>query len=82
MILYYCKAKYKEVAKLTELKRRRVEKNLTQEQLAAIIGVGQSAIANWETGMRKPDVITLIQLAKALDCTADDLLVDIKEKEV
>lgn len=67
---------------MTELKRRRVEKNLTQEQLAAIIGVGQSAIANWETGMRKPDVITLIQLAKALDCTADDLLVDIKEKEV
>ena len=42
----------------------------------------RSAIANWETGMRKPDVLTLIQLAKALDCTADDLLVDIKEKEV
>lgn len=67
---------------MTELKRRRVEKGMTQEQLAAAVGVVQSSIANWESGSRKPDIMALIQLAKILDCTADDLLVDIKEKEV
>lgn len=66
---------------MTELKRRRVEKGMTQEQLAAAVGVVQSSIANWESGSRKPDIMALIQLAKILDCTADDLLVDIKEKE-
>lgn len=67
---------------MTELKRRRTEKNMTQGQLAAAVGVNQNTISNWESGFRKPNIIMLIKLAKIFECTADELLVDIEEKEV
>lgn len=36
------------------IKKLRVEKGLTQEQLAEEIGVSKSTIAMWETGKREP----------------------------
>ena len=55
---------------------------MTQAQLAAIVGVVPATITQYESGARKPDIIMLKKLAKALHTTADALLepIDIKEE--
>lgn len=47
---------------------------MTQAQLAEMVGVVPSTINQYERGVRKPDVIKLKKLAKALHTTADELL--------
>lgn len=47
-----------------KLKELRIEKNLTQEELAKIIGVGVSAISMYEQGNRVPRDEIKIKLAK------------------
>lgn len=59
------------------LKEYRLKALMTQAQLAARLGVGTTTIGMWETGKRKPDIITLKKLAQIFNCTADDLLKDI-----
>lgn len=48
--------------------------NMTQAQLAKIVGVVPSTINQYESGARKPDVIMLKKLAIALHTTTDELL--------
>ena len=52
----------------------REKKDITQESLADKLGVERSTVAKWESGVSKPRADTLVQLAKVLDCTVDDLL--------
>lgn len=47
---------------------------ITQEDLAAVIEVDRSTIAKWETGKALPRAELLPKLAKALNCSIDDLL--------
>ena len=56
------------------LKELRVEKELSQIQLAKSIDVSQRSISSWETGFRQPDYDTLEKLAKFFNVTADYLL--------
>ena len=56
------------------IKELRIEANITQAELAAKLGKGESAIRTWETGRAKPDVDTLIKLSKIFDCSVDYLL--------
>lgn len=56
------------------IKELRTESNITQAELAAKLGKGESAIRTWETGRAKPDVDTLIKLSKIFDCSVDYLL--------
>ena len=58
----------------------RKRENLTQEQLAEIIGVSRQAIAKWEKGESTPDLENCVALAKAFDVTVDDLI-QYKENE-
>jgi len=46
------------------LKSLREKRDLTQEQLAAILSVKPSAIGNYEQGTRQPDHAKLLELAK------------------
>ena len=64
------------------IRKYRERMNWTQADLAEKCGVVKSAVCMWETGERMPPVIMLKKLATIFGCTADDLLVDIKEKEV
>ena len=59
---------------MTAIYKYRKESGLTQRELGEIVGVAQSTMAQYETGVRKPDIITLKKLAAALHCTADQLL--------
>jgi predicted transcriptional regulator len=56
---------------------RRKELELSQAELAELVGTTQSAIARLESGGRPPRIDTLLRIADALDC---DLLVDLKPR--
>lgn len=51
----------------------RKKKGLTQEALAAQLGVSTSAVGNWEAGIRRPRYETLRRLAEVLEVSLDDL---------
>lgn len=53
------------------LRHARLEQRLTQGQLAARIGVAQSAISFWERGIEVPTVEHLILLALELPAILD-----------
>lgn len=58
---------------MNAIQKLRNKKGLTQEQLATVINVDRSAVAKWETGEAAPKSERLPDIAKALDCTIDDL---------
>lgn len=47
---------------------------LTQEQLAASVGVSRQTVAKWEAGETSPDLEHAAALADALGCTVDALV--------
>lgn len=61
------------------LKKIRKLKGKTQKELSESIGVNQSSISHFENGIRLPSLQTAQALAKALDCSVDELLEDPKE---
>ena len=56
------------------IQQLRREKNLTQEQAAAALGVTGAAVSKWETDAAIPDVAMLCPLARLLGTTVDALL--------
>ena len=52
----------------------RKEAGHTQKQLADKLGISQQLMANYELGQRRIHALLLIQLAKALYVSIDDLL--------
>ncbi|GEM_PF-612257 len=62
---------------LISIRKYRLQKGWTQGQLAEKLYVVPTAVGMWETGKRKPDIITLKKLAQIFNCTTDDLLKDI-----
>ena len=52
----------------------RKQKNLTQDALAAAMGVSAQAVSKWENDLSCPDIMILPQLAKLLGVTVDHLL--------
>jgi len=57
-----------------QLKRRRTELDMTQEQLAKCAGVSREAIGNYEAGRRTPPANTAKLIAAALGVPLDWLL--------
>lgn len=55
------------------IKQFRLEKNLTQEQLGAMLGISGQAVSKWETSETYPDGAMLIPLAQALGVSLDRL---------
>lgn len=52
----------------------RKERNMTQKELAAKLGVTDKAVSKWERSLSYPDVTLLLPLAEALGITASELL--------
>lgn len=62
---------------MSNLKKIREEKNITQIKLAEESGVSIRMIQHYEQGVKditKAQAITLYKLAKALECKVEDLL--------
>ena len=56
------------------IKRKRIEKGLTQEKLSELIGVGASHMSHMESGKTIPSMEAFITLCNVLECSADELL--------
>ncbi len=57
----------------SNIKRLRLEKNFTQEQLATKLGVSAQAVSKWETSETYPDGALLVPLANELEVSLDEL---------
>ena len=55
-------------------KRIRVRKKLTQEQIEERSGFSQQYLSNLENGKRNPTIITVYEIAQALEVSHLDLL--------
>ncbi len=58
------------------IKYYRTEKKISQEELSQIISISVRHISNIETGAKAPSLEMLINIANALEVSADDLLTD------
>ncbi len=58
----------------TKITSLRKAKGMTQEQLAAALGVSAPAVSKWETDSSYPDITLLCPLARALGTDVDNLL--------
>ena len=61
--------------RITEL---RIQKNLSQGELASALSVSRQAISKWENDQSSPDTIHLIQLADLLDTEVAYLATGVK----
>ena len=61
------------------LKKLRMERNLSQEQLGEDSGVDQTYISLLERGLRQPTLPTLYRLCDALDITLSKLIRELED---
>lgn len=82
---------YKKVMNMTDqelaiyiglkIKEFRDKRGLTQKELADLIEMGNTTIANYEKGFRTPKKNTLFKIANALNVTIDDLFPVLKQSD-
>lgn len=58
----------------TNIKKLRLERDMTQETLAGYLGISVGAISQWECDRTCPDISQLPLLANVFDVTADEIL--------
>ena len=56
------------------LKKLRRERGITQEQLAAELGVSGRTISRWETGSNMPDISLLVEIAEYFDVSIPEII--------
>lgn len=54
---------------------------LSQEELAAQLGVSRQAVSKWEVGSAMPDPGNIVALAKIFGISTDELLIDAPEEQ-
>ncbi len=65
----------RQTVKLAEqIRAKRIERGLSQEELAKAIFVSRQTISNWETDRTYPDVESLLLLSQLFNVTTDELL--------
>jgi transcriptional regulator with XRE-family HTH domain len=63
------------------LQKCRLDRNLTQEQVAEQVGICTSFYANIERGKRSMSILTLKEIAASLDVSIDYLLSEDNERD-
>ncbi len=56
------------------IRQQRVQKHMTQDDLAERIHATRQTVSNYETGRSRPDIDTLHLLAQALECDTETLI--------
>lgn len=59
-----------------KLKNLRVDKGLSQEQLAQKLNISRQAVSKWESNNSYPDLDNLIQLREIFNISLDDLIIN------
>ena len=66
----------------SNIKKLRLARGMTQEELAEYTGVSSRAVSRWENSVTFPDITLLPILANIFEITVDELLdVDVYKKE-
>lgn len=63
-----------------KLARLRKARGMSQEQLAAALGVSRQAVSKWELGEAVPDVSRVVAMSELFGVTTDYLLKDVSEE--
>lgn len=58
------------------MRKKRIEKNITQTKLAEDIGKSPQLICDIEAGRKNPGRNTLVAIAKELDISLDDIFLN------
>ncbi|TDQ41172.1 helix-turn-helix domain-containing protein [Aureibacillus halotolerans] len=58
----------------TNIKSKRKEREMTQQELADALNVSRTTVSNWETGRNYPDLETVIAISDVLEISLDILL--------
>lgn len=69
------------VSILLFLKSARIKKNLSQEELASLLGKDQTYVSKYESGIRRLDVVEVFDICKALGINMTDII-SIMESEI
>ncbi|MBQ4140466.1 MAG: helix-turn-helix transcriptional regulator [Clostridia bacterium] len=56
------------------IKRFRIARGITQNDLAVLLSVSPQAVSRWENGQAYPDIESLPEIAKYLEVSVDDLM--------
>lgn len=64
------------------LKKLRIEKGLTQEQLAEKLNVSNRSVSRWETGSTLPDISLIIDLADYYEVDIKELVEGERKSEI
>ena len=58
----------------SNIKHLRIIKGKTQEEIGALCGKSNTAVSNWEKGIREPDAMDLSALSNYFNVSIDDLM--------
>lgn len=58
----------------SKIQAARLEKNMTQEQVAGLLEVSRQTISNWENAKSYPDIVSVIKMSECYDISLDYLL--------
>ncbi len=56
------------------LQHLRATRNMTQEQLAMLVGVSRQSVTKWEAERSYPEMDKLLKICQIFDCSLDDLV--------
>lgn len=56
------------------IKRFRLEREMTQRELAERLGVSPKTVSKWETGLGAPDISQIVPIANVFGVSADEML--------
>lgn len=59
---------------MSNLRKKRKERKMTQEELGKALGVARTTVTLWELGINKPRTDMLIKLSRVLNCSIEELL--------
>ena len=59
---------------MSKIRELRKAQKLTQAELAKLLDIDRTTVAQWEIGKNKPRVDTLLKLASIFKCNVDFLL--------
>ncbi|VDG72442.1 transcriptional regulator [Clostridium carnis] len=57
-----------------QIKKIRVDKGITQQEMANNLGISRQAISNWENDRNLPDIEMIIKIAQVFNLTLDELI--------
>lgn len=59
---------------MLRLKIKRIEKGLTQKDIADMVGIAKNTLSAYEIGFRHPKKSTLEKIARSIGCEIEELM--------